>query len=239
MAGHKITRKEMKRDELVTTLSDLSAAIDRHGRSLAIAAGAIVLLAAAVAGGLWYSHNREKAAGAALGRVHRAISAPVVDAPVAPGAAAYASSRQKYEEIMRLASAVIDEYPSSTAAKWATYWKAVGEKELGQHQAALATLAPLAAQQQEEFLSASARVMQAMVQEASGDLPAAVQTYAALADSAPKRFPVELALMSQARLLEAQGKSEEALAVYRRITQEHPESPLAREAGLRLAPNRS
>jgi len=241
VAGTRITRKQMKRDELVSTVSILTAIAEEHARTIVIAVAAVVVLGLAITGGFWYSHSRSLAAAAALAAVQDAASAPVAgdgSAPV-PGTPAYMSKDQKYQEVIRRAEGVMAEYPSSKAARWAAYWKAYSLQEMGRSDDALSTVEPLVDDTSDPFLSASARLLKARAQEAQGDLAAALDTYAALAASAPPQFPVELCLMSQARILTAQGKSEEATQMYRRVTQEYPDSPFAREASQHLAEGRS
>lgn len=233
MPGVKITRKEIKRDELIEGLSGLAEAVQRHARSVAIAAGAVLLLAAAVTGGFWFSRSRASESRLKLAAVYRAIASPAADEGL-PGAA-YGTKRQKFEEVVRLSGIVIADHPGSVAAKWATYYRAVGQKELGDHVGALETIGPLVSAD-DEFLSSSARFLQAQIHEAQGDAAGALELYTGLVNSSPARFPIEMALMRQARLLEKQGKIEEAREIYRRVTQEYPDSPYSRDASQRLAP---
>jgi len=231
----RMSRKDMKRDELATTLESLTLAAEHHARSLLIAAAAAVVLIAAVSAGVWYSRSRASEAALQFAQLQHAVDAPIVPAG-APGMLTYPTTQARAEEILRRADTLVSSNPSSRQGRWAAYWKAVAQKDLGRHDEALATLAPLASSQDDPFLSASARMQQAQVSEAKGDLSGAAEAYAGLAASAPPRFPVEMALMAQARVLEAQGKGEEAKAIYRRVTQEYPESPYAGDAGRRLAP---
>lgn len=233
MTGVKITRKAIKRDELAEGLGGLADIVQRHARSVAIAAGAVVILAGAVTGGVMFSRSRANEARAKLGAVYKALASPAADEGVA--GAGYLTRQQKYEEIVRLAGVVIADHPSSEAAGWAAYFKAVGQKELGDLSGAAETLSKLSTGA-DEFLGASAKFLQAQVREAQGDAAGALEIYAALAGSAPARFPAEMALMGQARVLEAQGKTEEAREIYRRITQEFPDSPFSRDASERLSP---
>ena len=237
MSGAKITRKEIKRDDLAAGISGLSVAIQQHARSVGIAAAAIVVLGLAVAGGVWFSRNQASAAQAKLGAVYKALSAPATEegAAFSADSITYATRRQKYEDVARLAQTVLTEHPSSAAGKWAAYYVAVARKELGDHAGALEALAPIASGK-DDLLSCSAKFLQGQVKEASGDLPGALEVYASLVDAAPTGFPVEMVMMSQARILEGQGKSEEARDIYRRITQEHPDSPFSRDASQRLSP---
>jgi len=232
----RLHRKDYKRDELVSTLETLTLSAERHARSLIIAAGAVVVLIAAVAGGIWYSRSRAADAAAGLAAVHKAVEAPVIAQGAPAGMLTFASPSARAQEVLTRAEALLTEHPSSRQAHWAAYWKGVAQKDLGRFDEALATLDPLATLGDEPFLSALARMQRAQVSEVKGDLAAAAESYASLAASAPARFPVEIALMNQARLLEAQGKPDEAKAIYRRVTQEYPESPYASDAARRSAP---
>ncbi len=240
MPGVKITRKEIKRDELATTIGSLAEIFEEHRRSLTIAAAALLLLALAVAGGVWFSHRREADSLTALAAVQKAASAQSAEEAASgqSGAAPYATRQQRFQEVLRLADQVLLDHPSSDAARWASYYKAVALKELGSHDDALREVMPLTGSTQDEFVSASARVLQAQIQEAKGDLAGAAEAYGTLAASAPTRFPIDLALINQARLLEAQGRKEEAQEVYRRVSQDFPESPFAGEASRHLQPDR-
>ena len=236
MSAARITRKEIKRDDLAAGLTGLSVAIQKHARSVGIAVVAIAVLGLAVAGGFWYSRGQAAAAQTKLGAVYKALSGSVTEEGVPAGeTAVYATRRQKYEEVGRLAQIVIDQHPSSNGAKWAAYYLAVSRKELGDHTGALAALDPIASGGA-DLLASSARFMQGQVKEAAGDLPGALESYKGLVDAAPEGFPVEMAMMSQARILEGQGKAEEAKEIYKRITQEHPDSPFSRDASQKLSP---
>ena len=240
MPGTKITRKEIKRDELADTLGGLRYALEENARSVAIAVGVLVLLGAAVGGGIWYSRSREAAAQVKLAAVNRAMSAPVLEEGGLAGQAstAYATRRQKFEEVSRLAGVVVTEHPSSGASKWATYYKAFALKELGSYPEALQTITPLTSDS-EEFVASSAKYLQAQIHEAQGDAAGALEIYANLAAAAPPRFPTDMVLMSQARVLEGQGKLDEAREIYRRVIQEFPDSPYTREASERSSPTKS
>ena len=237
MSGVRITRKEIKRDDLAAGISGLSVAIQQHARSVGIVAAAIVVLGLAVSGGVWYSRTQAAAARAELGAVYKALSAPVTEegGTFSADSTTYATRRQKYEEVARLGQTVLTRHPSSAAAKWAAYYVAVARKELGDHAGALEALDPIVTGR-DDLLSSSARFLQGQVKEASGDLPGALEAYAGLIEAAPAGFPIEMAMMSQARIMEGQGKSEEARDIYRKITQEHPDSPFSRDASQRLSP---
>lgn len=237
MSGVKVTRKEIKRDDLAAGLSGLTAAIQQHARSVGIAAAAVVVLGLAVAGGIWFSRSQAQAAQKKLGAVYKALTAPVTEEGGASSSdtAPYATRREKYEAVVQLCQAVVTEYPSSAAAKWAGYYTAVARKELGDNPGALEALAPIASGS-DDLLSSSAKYLQGQVKESSGDLAGALEAYTSLITTAPAGFPVEMVMMSQARILDGQGKAEEAKEIYKKITEEHPDSPFSREASEHLSP---
>lgn len=241
MPGVRITRKEIKRDELATTIGDLRTALEKHGRSVAIAVGALILLGCAVLGGIWYSRSREAEAQVELAAVYRSAGAPATEDGGLAGSAstAFPTRRAKFEDVARLADVVLRDHPGSNAAKWATYFKAVAQKELGDYPAALQTLMPLAADTEDDFLSSAAKLVQAQVHEGQGDAAGALEIYATLASTASARFPADMVLMNQARVLEGQGKIDEARDIYRRLMQEYPDSPYTRGAAERVNPPKS
>jgi len=228
----------MKRDELVSTISVLTAAADRHRKSLLIAAVAFVVLLVAVAAGLSYSSGRKLEAQARLGALQRAAGAPVGDfgSLSLPSGSFFPDEQQKFREVVRLADGVLADFPGSDTARWATYWKADGLRHLGDTDGALALLAPLAVDQPSDLLQAACLIMQAQIHEQKGQREEALEIYMKLASASPDRFPPDMALMNQARLLEDMGRKDEAIEVYRRITQEYPDSPYAVESRLKIAP---
>ncbi len=227
MSGNRISRKEIKRNDLAATLSGLTHAAETHLRSFLIALGAVVLLGVAVGAGFWYSRSRAAQAGRQLAVVQSAAGYLLQGAEEAPVKGA-ASSRA--QDVITKADALLRDYPSSAAARWATYYKALGQKESGDLSGALSTLTPLAADGANDLLCSVARVMQAQIHEQQGDHAAAAEIYTALAASPAPAFPADMALAGQARALEAQGKTDEAAAITQRLQQEFSDSPYARQA---------
>jgi tetratricopeptide (TPR) repeat protein len=229
----RLTRREMKRDELVTTLTKLSLAVEKHAKSILVAVIAIVVLAGAVTAGLVYSRSRDRAAQQALGGVYKTAMAPVSDALLS-GSGTYPTAEAKYGEVIRLSDELLETYPSSPSARWTHYWKGLALKELGKTAEAVETLASLDEDTERDFVYWSVQFLKARIHEASGDLEAAGQIYRELADTAPEQFPVEMALMNYARLLDRQGKRSEAVEVYQRVSTDYPDSPFARTAAINM-----
>lgn len=238
MPGGRISRKEMKRDELVTTVSVLTDMAERHKKSLIFAAVAVVVLLVAIAVGMSYSGKRQLEAQARLGALQRVAATPVGDfgGLALPAGSYFPDPQQKYQEVVRLADELLEQHPSSRVAPWAVFYKADGLRHTGDADGALALLAPLVEGETEDLFQASCLIMQAQIHEQRGQKQEALDVYMNLAASAPDRFPPEMALMNQARLLEDMGRQEEAVEVYRRITQEYPDSPYAQESRLKIAP---
>ncbi len=233
----RLTRREMKRDELVTTISAVSAIVDRHWKSVLIAVGAVVVLAAAITAGVLYSGNRQRAAQGALAEVLHAVNGVVLAGGTLatnPGVITYRSEEEKYREVARLADRVVEDHPSTASADWALYWKSIALEKIADHAGALAAIEPLLKSPDTGRLYPAAMLQKARVLESRGDLAGAADACEALIASGREDFPLEIVLMQQARLLEKAGRSDDAKAVYRRITTEFPESPFVQEAASRL-----
>ena len=219
----RITRREMKRDDLLATIASVSSAMGHHTRSILIAVVALVVLAGAVVGGLIYTRSRAQGATEALGAVHAAAAA-----------ASYAGdSADRYRDVITRADEVIDAYPSSTASHWAAHWKAHSQAQLKEYDAALTTLEPLlapVASTDGAALHQAARLMKARILEARGDLQGAADELGGMIAEAVPDFPLEIPLMERARLLEQMGKEQEAREIYMRIGREFPQSPYASQA---------
>ena len=196
MSGNRISRKEIKRNDLAETLSGLTAAAGTHARSVAIAAAAVVLLGVAITLGFWWSHNRAAAANKQLSVVQNAagylLQAGEGAQPTATSNAAAA------QDVITKADALLRDHPSSAAARWATYYKAVGQKEAGDAAGALSTIAALASGGDNDLLTSAARALQAQIREQQGDYAGAAEAYASLAASPSPSFPAEMALAGQA-----------------------------------------
>ncbi len=223
----RLTRREMKRDDLVATIASVTTALERHTRGILIAVVAIVVLAGAVTGGFLYTRSRTRGATEALARVHEAAAA-----------ATYASDdAEKHREVIARADEVIDAYPSSDAAHWAWHWKAHSQAQLKEYDAALTTLEPLlapVASPNGAALHQAARLLKARILEARGDLQGAADELGGLIAEAMADFPLEIPLMERARLLEQMGKGQEARELYMRVGKEFPQSPYAADAMAKL-----
>lgn len=221
----RITRREMKRDDLVATLHSVSTAVGHHIRSILIAVVAIVVLALAVTGGILYSRSRSQGASEALTRVSEAAAA-----------ATYTGDTERHHDVIARADEVIESYPSSIAASWARHWKANSQVQLKEYDAALTTLEPMLAPATPEqaVLHQAARMLKARILEARGDLQGAADELGGLIVEAMPDFPLEVPLMERARLLEQLGKNDEAREIYLRIGREFPQSPYASQAMAKL-----
>jgi hypothetical protein len=231
MSGHRISRKEIKRNDLAETLSGLTLAAGTHARSVAIAAGAVVLLGVVVSLGFWWSRSRAAEANRQLSAVQHAAGflLQAAERNSEQAQTATTSHAAAAQDVIAKADALLRDHPSSAAARWATYYKAVGQKEAGDAAGALSTVATLASGSDNDLLTSAARALQAQIREQQGDYAGAVEAYASLAAAPSPSFPAEMALAGQARALDAQGKKDEAAEVRRRLQQEHADSPYARQ----------
>jgi tetratricopeptide (TPR) repeat protein len=129
----RLSRKELKKDEIRETLAHGAEAITSHRRlvySLGIPA-LIVLLG--ILGGKYYEQRQAAKASAALANAMVAYNAPVQTAgqPVLPGLPSYSSQTVKYEDVNKKLLAVADRYPRAAAGEMARYYSAICLERLG------------------------------------------------------------------------------------------------------------
>ncbi len=138
----RLSRKELKKDEIRETLAHSAEAITSHRRliySLGIPALIVIL-------GLigWKYHEQKQAAkaSAALADAMVAYDAPVQKPgqPLPPGLQSYPSEMAKYEDANQKLLAVANRYPRAAAGEMARYYAALCLERLGRFADAEKTL---------------------------------------------------------------------------------------------------
>jgi tetratricopeptide (TPR) repeat protein len=232
----RITRKQMKRDEFVSTVGRVSAWAEENARMVLLLSGAAVVLVAAGVLGAQYLGSREAKASALLARGMEMAGAPIAaaGAQVAPGGVSYASTGEKYRAVLDQMDAVIRTYPRTRAARLAVYYQGLAYANLGKNAEAVAALERFLDRDPDTLVSPMARAALARALEEAGQPDRAVAIYRDLAEGRGGAYPVEAALFEMGLTLERMGKSGEAREVFERITRDHPASDYSREAEGRL-----
>jgi tetratricopeptide (TPR) repeat protein len=231
-------RHQLKRNEFArTTVRVLEALKTNRERAVVLGLAAVVLLAAVGGYAAWRRSQSEKA-GALLGVARAAAQARISPPSSLPGAVqapgTYPTEQARNEAALEAYQAVIEAYPSSSAALTATYEQGAAFVALGRSQEAQAAYEKVAAAGSPLY-SPMARLGLVQVKLAAGDHAAAAELLTELSGDRDSSVPVDGVLMELAQTYAKAGRPEEARAAYKRIVDEFADSVYVADARQRLA----
>ncbi len=226
MAERRITRQQMKHDEIADTLTAWSQWIEEHWQFAALVVGGAIAAVLAAYGVTTWMQSSSAARASELARASSLLGAEVVAQgakPADPLAPTFATAAARDEAALVAIDAYVRDYGEDGRAL--TY-RGVALTRLGRNSEAEATLTRAI----EAALPVDvgiARHAQASCALARGDFATAVQRFSALVDAPPPGYPVDLLLAELARSQELAGHPEEAARTRERIAAEFPNSPVA------------
>ena len=231
MSTRKITRKEMKQDEFVSTVGRITLWVEEHLSTLLWGAAAVVVVIGLGYGFVSWLNSRAIEAHGALSVVVETYSAPVGSAvPQDPRQATFATEEDKFRTVLLLADGVIQNHGSSDAGQLARLYRGLAAFELEENEAARGDFDKFLAGNASHFLAPLARRKLAEMDERAGNLDQACDAYRQLTQQATAVLPEELSLMDLARCLAAKGEREESGATYQRILDDVPAAVYVTEA---------
>jgi len=222
----RITRKDMKRNELAETMGRTVDYVSHHRRGvtegLVIACCAVAL----VAGIFLYRAYREGAAGRELSAALEALSAPVSSQPGASGgvrtyATAAEQSRDAESHLQAAAS-----YGGTSAGRAAGVILAARNPQSSTVSETLAK----AARDRHIEVAAAAELGEARLLVASGKTTEAIERLRRAIDSPQSHAPKDALLYALGQAYEKAGSTGDARAVYQRLVNDYPNSPYRAEA---------
>jgi tetratricopeptide (TPR) repeat protein len=232
----RIQRQELKHDEFIDTLDATLLYVEEHTRTLLTLALAVVLGGGSLGGFYWYNRQQERKASAALAKALITFQAPVQEGlPPLPGAGVqqvFASEEDKYRAAEEGFAAVSSDFPRTRSGRLAKHYQALCQFELGDTQAAVATLEELTRASKPNE-AALAKLHLAGFYQKLGRRAEAANLYRELADHPTDTVPRAMALLELATL-EAVENPEEARRLYTEIKNEFPDTPIAAEVTQRL-----
>jgi tetratricopeptide (TPR) repeat protein len=235
----RLTRREIKRDEVLETASRVVGFFTSHTHGLLIGFAAVVLLALGVTAAVLFVGHRKTRANEMLARALTVVQAEVVTAsanPNDPTDPTFASAEMRDARALELFEAVEAEFGGSPAGRIAGVY-------LGQL-AARRGDAATARQRWEDFLENSPDHMLASevrlnliaLDRAAGNGEQVVAELQSMLAAEKSALPQVVVLDELAATLEMLGRDGEALDIYQRIVDEHPTSSYASRAREKLGP---
>ncbi len=234
----RLSRKEMKRDEVREVLSRTLLWLGAHAKHIAAALGVVALLV--IVGNLILDRagGRQDSASDALAEAIEVRTAPLASelspGVVAPGEV-FADAAERTAEARRRFEAVASDYPRSASARVARAYLAVLDYESGNPAAARTAWDELATSGGDDLLTGQVLLNLLVIDRDQGRAEDAETRLEALVDSPSSALPQDRVLYELGVTQETLGKAEESLSTFQRLIEEHPTSPLTLDATTRVA----
>jgi tetratricopeptide (TPR) repeat protein len=198
-----ISRRELKRDELQTTLEEFQDFAKRRSREITTVAIVAIVVIALVSALKVYQDRQQAAANLQLGAALSTFGAYVGAAPSAelmPGAQTFPTAQAKYQKALGEFQQIVQKfssYPQPKAVAIARYHVGLCQAQLGQDDAAIKTLRE-AAGDSDRSIAALAEFALAGELAKTGKLAEAAKLYEQLADRPAPTVPAATARLALA-----------------------------------------
>jgi tetratricopeptide (TPR) repeat protein len=222
----RITRKELKRNELADTFGKTVDYVSHHrkGAVEAIAAAAAVLLIAA--GFFFFRGWRERQAGRELSAALEILETPIAGDPAAAGAPkTYPTAAEREREALEHLREASEKGGTSAGRAAVVILAARGEKP-AQATEALSK----AARDEQAEVAVAAEIDAARLLAAQGKTTEAIDRLKRAIESPKSAAPKDALLFALAETYEKAGSSTDAKATYQRLVTDYPNSPYRTDA---------
>lgn len=236
--NQRLTRQDMKRNELSTALGRGYEYAESHGRSILLAAGAALALVLIAGLFFMYRNSRAEKASTALARAIEVYQAPIdpaapkPDDPVSP---TFADEAARQARAKTLFQELYDDYGSTVAGDVAAVYLAQIAMAEGQPDRARELWNEFLADHEDHLLAGQTRVNLLRLDRSQGKAAEVEQTLSDMAVESEPALPMDVILSELAQTQEQLGKTQEAVQTYQKIIDDHPQSPYAREARQKIA----
>ncbi len=235
----RLTRQEIKRDEVIEKIGGFVGFIQTHGKTIALCAVALVVLILAGLGYRSIARGKADAGGVALGKALTAYQAPV-DAeaadPESETAPVFADEESRTARALELFTGVLEEFGGTDAGDIAGAYLGSIAASTGDLDGARDRWQRfLDSQPGNLILSQEIRLNLMSLDRATGRGEQLVDELRAELSGTALDLPEELLLQQLALTLEELGRDAEALDIYRRLAQDFPLSPHGRAATARIS----
>lgn len=235
--NQRLTRKEMKRDELSTALGRGYDYAESHVRNILLVLGATVAVGLLVGLFFMYRNSRAEEAGQALTKALEVYMAPIDPAapkPDDPQAPTFADTAARQAKAKTLFQALHDDYGSTISGDIAAIYLAQIAMAEGQPDRARELWSEFLEEHEGHLLAGETRVNLLRLDRSQGKAQQVADQLAAMLDDPEPPLPQDIILSELAATQEQLGKKEAAIQSYERLTTEFPQSPFARSAQQKL-----
>lgn len=232
--NQRLTRKDMKRDELVEALERSRSFVESHSRILVLAAVGVAVAVLLAAGGWWWLAHQEQEANEAVTAALEVYRAPVGPDAVAaePGGSTFPDEAARRARAKELFEEIRSSHRFADAADVAAVYLGQIAAEEGDTARARELWSGFADDHGEHLLADQVRVNLLHLDRAEGRGEQVIAELGAMldADPADRRLPGDVVLYELARTYEELDRGDEARATWQRLAEEYPASPYAAEA---------
>jgi tetratricopeptide (TPR) repeat protein len=222
----RITRKQLKRNELVDTVGRTVDYVSHHRRGAVEAAAAAVAVLLLAGGFFMFRAWREKSAGRELSEALAILEAPLASDPAATGAGTtYATAAERERAAAKHLEAA-SKKGGTSAGRAAQVILAARSEKFAQSTEALAK----AARDEQAEVAAAAEIDAARLLTSQGKTTEAIDRLKRAIESPKSAAPKDALLFVLAETYEKAGSSGDAKATYQRLVNDYPNSPYRADA---------
>ncbi len=230
----RLTRKDIKRDEVMETLGGFVGFVSAHGKAIVLGIVALILLALAAAGYRALAASKAVEANQALAAALE-VYTPADAEPSSEGATADDGEAGRVARAEALFAKVAEDFAGTDAADIAGAYLGSIAAARGDLETAREQWQRFVRRQKNHLLALEMRLNLMALESALGRGEELVDELRAQLASARPELPEEVLLNQLGVTLESLGRHEEAADIYRRLVQDFPQSPYSGNAGERLA----
>lgn len=232
MSKHRLTKKDMRTDELQHALEDARDYVVSHKTGTArwaIVGAAVLAVLGAVWGGVTLRSNR---LASRLSKAVAIFDAPLVTdgAPVSPGQRVFKDVAERAAEARKELRALAKDAPSSRSGRAAAVLVLALDGPAAASGATLDAVKGFARDESGSMAAGVAAVTLLESEAAAGRTKEAIEIAKRYLEAAESPLPKDVLIFTLARLYEKAGQTAEARAFYQRVVSDYPDSPMRFEA---------
>jgi predicted negative regulator of RcsB-dependent stress response len=238
---NKTEREQLKHNEALDALVSTNTYLAQHGRTLGLAAVAVLLLVGVVFGYRAFKARTEERAHGQLTAAVEILNAPVATTPAlgeaqpAAGPGTYATETARAEAALKQLLSTADAYKSTDAGVRARYYAASLYAETNRPKEAADAYAAVRDQAgASTLLGRMASLGLASMQVRQKQFEPAIKALQELSQRRDGPLPVDAVLVQLADAYQQAGRSAEASQTLQRVIDEFPQSPYAADARQRV-----